>query len=447
MAEGWRAVLFGATRGGRRRRLFALLLLGVWLTSIAPAAVTPSVAGSASAVPVATPLPAARATSDATLKTFDACLRSLRSTPYMRTRDDIDWEALAREWRPRADAAVPGAELRAVLNEMVSEVGASHAAVLSGPIYRSMMNELAGRPSPTFGVLLEEMVEGRLFVRALFEKGPGERAGLRIGDELVAVDGTAPLASEDVVDAGYDPGEESTRLFTLRAGGAGQSLALTLRMEARGELSTVPVVSEATSGLEAGRRSLRIVRSAGRRIGVIHLWMVARGSAELLAEALRGPLAKCDALVVDLRGRGGFADEIPGLLEPFRAAKLRGPVRGGVAWRKPVAFLIDDRTRSAKEILAWHVREERLGLLIGERTEGAVLGAGFFPLPGGHYLEAPMMEVPVADGTSLEGVGVHPTEAVRRAGPFARGRDPLQERALLRLVERLRGTALPRGPY
>ena len=434
MTDGWRAVLFGATRGGRRRRLFALLLLGALFTAVAPAAVTPSVAA-----PIAP--------SDATLKTFDACLRSLRNTPYMRTRDDIDWEALAREWRPRADAAAPGAELRAVLNEMVAEVGASHAAVLSAPIYRSMMNELAGKPSPTFGVLLEEMVAGRLFVRALFEKGPGERAGLRIGDELVAVDGTAPLASDDVVDAGYDPGEGSSRLFTLRAGAAGQSLALTLRAEARGELSTVPVVSEATSGLEAGRRSIRIVRHAGRRIGVIHLWMVARGSAALLAEALRGPLANCEALVVDLRGRGGFADEIPGLLEPFRAAKLQGPARGGVAWRKPVAFLIDDRTRSAKEILAWHVREERLGLLIGERTEGAVLGAGFFPLPGGHYLEAPMMEVPVGDGTSLEGVGVHPTEAVERAGPFARGRDPLQERALLRLVERLRGTALPRGPY
>ena len=447
MADGWRAVLFGATRGGRRRRLFALLLLGVLFTAVAPAAVTPWIATPASALPATTPLAAARATSDATLKTFDACLRSLRSTPYMRTRDDIDWEALARDWRPRADAAEPGAELRAVLNEMVAEVGASHAAVLSGPIYRSMMNELAGKPSPTYGVLLEEMVDGRLFVRALFEKGPGERAGLRIGDELVAVDGEAALASENVVDAGYDPGDSSSRLFTLRTGAAGESLALTLRREVRGELDTVPIVSEATSGLESGRRSLKVVRRDGRRIGYVHLWMVARGSAEFLAEALRGPLARCDALVVDLRGRGGFADEIPGLLEPFRAAKVRGPLRGGAAWRKPVAFLIDDRTRSAKEILAWHVREERLGLLIGERTEGAVLGAGFFPLPGGHYLEAPMMEVPVGDGSSLEGVGVEPTEAVERAGPFASGRDPLLERALLRLGEKLAGTARRRGPY
>ncbi len=389
----------------------------------------------------------ALAPSDATLKTFDACVRSLRSTPYMRSRDDIDWRALEREWRPRADAAAPGLELREVLNAMVAEVGASHAAVLSEPIYRTMMNELSGKPSPTFGVLLEEMVEGRLFVRALFERGPAEQAGLRIGDEIVAVAGDVPFDSEWVVDAGYDPGEEKSRLFTLATDEAGEGIDLRVRSQARGPERGLQLTSESTSGLEAGRRSIRIVSHGGHRIGVIHLWMVARGSAQMLADALRGPLARCDALIVDLRGRGGYADEIPGLLAPFRAGRKGSTVRSVAPWRRPVAFLIDDRTRSAKEILAWNVRAEGLGALIGERTEGAVLGAGFFPLPGGHFLEAPLMEVPVGDGSSLEGVGVAPTEAVERAGPYAQGVDPLLRRALSRLAAALHGTPARRGPY
>jgi C-terminal processing protease CtpA/Prc len=77
-------------------------------------------------------------------------------------------------------------------------------------------------------------------------------------------------------------------------------------------------------------------------------------------------------------------------------------------WSKPVVFLVDDRTRSAKELLSWHIRDESLGPLVGEKTEGAVLGAHFVPLPGGHWLELGAQEVPV-NGVTLEGVGVEPT--------------------------------------
>ena len=398
----------------------------------------------APAVAVAAP---GRSTADAdgTLATFDACLRSLRNTPYVRTRDDLDWRAIERAWRPRADAAAPGDEVREVLNEMLLELDASHAAVLDGAVYRTMMNELNGAPSPTFGALLEESRPGRLFVRTLYEGGPAERAGLRLGDEVVVVDGAPALASDTVMEAGYDPGAEKERLFTLRAPAAGARSSLALRREPNARLVLRDLEAAAMSGLDAGRRSARVVEVEGRKIGVFHLWMVARGSAALMREVLTGPLAECEALVFDLRGRGGFADEIPGLLAPFRPPAGRRSARA-VRWEKPVVFLIDDRTRSAKEILSWHIREERLGPLIGEPTEGAVLGAGFFPLPGGLFLEAPVMEVPVADGTSLEGVGVEPHFKVARAEPFAGGTDPILVRGLAEAAALLRAARGRRRP-
>ncbi len=386
--------------------------------------------------------------SEATLKTFDVCVRTLRNAPYLRARDDIDWEELKSEWRPRADASAPGEELRLLLNEMLTELDASHTAVLRKEVYQSMVHELAGKPSPTFGVLLEEMVPDRLFVRAMYEKGPAERAGLLLGDELIAVDGEPWQGSEEVIDAGYDPGAEKSRLFTLRPASVGAELELQIRSRGDVAVRQAQVACEATSGLEAGRRSLRVVRQDGRRIGVIHLWMVARGSAALMAEALRGPFASCDAVVVDLRGRGGYADEIDGILAPFRAAHGgRQAARGVVPWRKPVAFLIDDRTRSAKEILSWYVRHEHLGPLVGEATEGAVLGAGFFPLPGGSYLEVGMMEVPVGDGSSLEGVGVNPTVPVQRAGAFAAGGDPILRRGVALMAAAAAAQVSRRGPF
>jgi C-terminal processing protease CtpA/Prc len=368
------------------------------------------------------------APSPETLKTFDACVRFVRNAPHNRARTDVDWEALRRKWRPLADATEPGEPLRDLLNAMLATVGASHTAVLDREVYEGMMAELQGQATPTFGLLLEETGAGTLFVRAMYERGAAERAGLAVGDEIVAIDAERPLESEAIVDAGYDPAPDRARLFFLRPS-AGE-VDLSIRSSAHARPRAVTLAPEPTSGLAAGRRSVRIVERGGKKIGVLHLWMVARGSAGFVQEALKGELAGCDAVVLDLRGRGGYADEIAGILAPFRTAHRKARAHDGGFWKKPVVFLIDDRSRSAKELLAWNIRNENLGPLVGEKTEGAVLGAGFMPLPGDLFLEVGMIEVPVADGSSLEGVGVEPTVEVAHAGAYARGRDPILEKGL-----------------
>jgi carboxyl-terminal processing protease len=388
-------------------------------------------------------VPSAALASDETLAVFDACWKQLRALPRARARDDIEWGELKSEYRRRADDSEPGDELREVLNEMLGEVGVSHTAVLDRATYRTMMNEIAGKPSLTFGLLLEETLPGRLFVRSMYERGPAERAGLLLGDEIVAIEGEPPLESDLVVDAGYDPRPGSTRLFALRPD-ADVAYRLDVRSERAGPSRRATILPLETSGLESGKRSVRIVRRGAARIGIVHLWLVSRGSSRLVWDAVGGALAGCDALVLDLRGRGGLADEIDPILAPFRRGQgRRSHVAGAPKWSKPVVFLIDDRTRSAKELIAWHVRNEELGPLVGEKTEGAVLGAHFVPLPGGNWMELGAQEVPVDDGLSLEGVGVEPTRPVARALPWARGVDPILEKGL----EIAAASKRRRGPY
>jgi carboxyl-terminal processing protease len=107
-------------------------------------------------------------------------------------------------------------------------------------------------------------------------------------------------------------------------------------------------------------------------------------------------------------------------------------------------FLIDSRSRSAKEILAYRIRHENVGTLVGEKTEGAVLGAMFHPLPDGSYLELPGVAVPV-NGVSLEGVGVEPDVRATVELPYAQGLDGILEAGLDVAVEKVR--AWRRGPY
>ena len=103
------------------------------------------------------------------------------------------------------------------------------------------------------------------------------------------------------------------------------------------------------------------------------------------------------------------------------------------------------RTRSGKELLAWTIRTRKLGPLVGQRTEGAVLGAGFFELPDGRVLELAILDVPV-DGVRLEGVGVPPHVEVDLVVPYAQGRDSIFEKGC-EVAVRLARRAAAVGPF
>jgi len=363
-------------------------------------------------------LVAPAAGSDETLRTFDACWRLVRRHFYDEDLHGVDWAAVRARYRPQADRARPGAELAGVLAGMLGELKASHAAVLQGEAYRGLIAELHNRRYWTFGLLLEESRPNELFVRAMYEGGPGPAAGLRVGDRVDRIDKRRALSSDHLLPAGYDPAPGAKRLFFLRArAGARLRLGVWRRPDAGASHETV-LVAKWTNAVDATRASVRVIRRGPYRIGTLHLWYCQRGVVKVLDEALSGALAKCDALVLDLRGRGGWADIAHRIVDRCEQ------------WRRPVVFLVDRRTRSAKELLAHEVRRRRAGWLVGERTEGAVLGAGFYPLPDGSFLELPIVDVRTSDGVRLEGRGVAPHFEATLVVPFAAGRDGILERGL-----------------
>ena len=113
-----------------------------------------------------------------TLKTFDVCWKRVKSHFYDRDLHGLDWNAIRDEYRPLADAAEPGDELHRVLNRMLSELKASHVTLMAGDVHQSMIAELTNRPTLTAGVMLEIVAPDRYHVRAQYEGGPGEKAGL-----------------------------------------------------------------------------------------------------------------------------------------------------------------------------------------------------------------------------------------------------------------------------
>ncbi len=343
----------------------------------------------------------------------------------------VDWEAALEQSLPEARQATSSAEIHAVINDMLSILHTSHTALLERETYEVLRSELDARKIPQLGFQLEPRREG-FFVRVVEEGSAAERAGVRIGDRVAAVDGVPPEESERIFNAGYDPGLDGPPLYFVRPVGDEPVTLTVQRSENPRDLRTVAVAPRRTNAVEAARASVRVDVVDGCRIGFIHLPLLpVSGMDKVLERALLGPFSTCDGLILDLRGRGGHATmgaQILALLDKERT-RFRGEV----------VALIDERTRSGKEVLAHRFRRKRLGTLVGRRTEGAVLGATFHPLADGSVLMIAGVDVTFLSGVNLEGSGVEPdVEVEEPIANYARGRDPILERGVEVLVEKCR---------
>lgn len=372
---------------------------------------------------------------------FEEVWRTARDRFYDPGMHGLDWEAVRARYRPLAEAADSEAARAAVINRMLSELGASHTAyytaddpayyqlldIFSGSLHRDLNRRFPGGVVyPGIGIFTRESA-GRIFVSGVLAGLPADTAGLEPGDEILSVDGGA-----------FEP----VRSF---AGKVGRTVSVSIRRTAQGAPETVEVapatIRPDRAFLEAMEKGARVFERGGARIGYVRVWSYAGRDYQELLERLiaTGPIKDADALVWDLRdGWGGAQADY---LDPFIGAGPTVAITGrdgrtslaNVKWRKPVAMLINEGTRSGKEILAYGFRKYGLGELVGARTAGAVLAASAFLMQDGSLLLLAVADVRV-DGERLEGVGVAPTVEVPFALEYADGRDPQLDAAIALLA-------------
>jgi C-terminal processing protease CtpA/Prc len=283
---------------------------------------------------------------------------------------------------------------------------------------------------PGIGMVLQT-IEGKLFVADVYDGGPAARSGVKLGDEIVSVDGEpyAPIQSfEDKV---------------------GRAVNLEVRRAAEAAPLAIPVPVESLQPrdlfLDAIRSSVRIVQSDGRRIGYLRLWAFAfPGVEDLVMELLVSePLSEAEGLVLDMRGRWGGAPADATDIFLGKSPLVELTDRDGdehvanARWHRPLVGIIDQGTRSGMEMLAHGL--ERVGVpLVGTRTAGAVLAGRAFRLRDNSLLELAVLDVHV-DGARLEGRGVPPDVQVAFDIRYADGADPQLDRALQEMSKILDG--------
>jgi carboxyl-terminal processing protease len=358
---------------------------------------------------------------------------------YDESRIEQIWGDARLKHAPALQAAGSETELSAAINKMLAELKASHTAHYTplqpayyelidifsrGGEFRRRIERLFPRGEVAYvgiGANTKE-TDGRTFVTGVYERGPAHKAGLLAGDEILTADGE-PF--------------HAVRSFRERQD---QPVALRIRRHAATEPIQLAVTPErlrpGDGFLAALEGSARVIESAGVKIGYVHIWSYAsdryhQALAEILA---RGVLKDADALVLDLRdGWGGAQPDYAELFVGGGPDMLRIDRDGRehlsyFRWKRPVVALVNEGTRSGKEIIA-HTLQKRGIPLVGTRTAGFVLAGTVQLLSDDSLLLFAVQDVRV-DGERLEGVGVKPDVEVAFDLRYAAGRDPQLDRAV-----------------
>jgi C-terminal processing protease CtpA/Prc len=191
----------------------------------------------------------------------------------------------------------------------------------------------------------------------------------------------------------------------------------------------------------------RTVRIAKTVVWKLPTFMVDPDGVDSLAgEALAG----VESLILDLRGNGGgYVKTLERLVGRLFDRDVRiADLKGRKAWKPSTAkkhsrpfggkvvVLIDSRSASASELFARVMQLEKRGIVLGDRSAGAVMQSyGYQGQMGSDRLiffgaSVTNADVIMADGKSLEKTGVIPDEIILpTADDIAAQRDPVLARA------------------
>lgn len=331
---------------------------------------------------------------------------------------------------------------RAAVDGIVARLD-PHSYFLDAAEYEAMRVSTSGQYS---GVGLEVAEhDGRIVVVSPIEGSPADRAGIRAGDVLLAIDGVdlEPGGLDHAVGLMRGRNGSMVRLAVARAGEPAP-----LRFElARSEVH-VRTVSSA-----------RLPGSYGY-LGVTHFNdETPRDVRNELAQLQgAGPLR---GLVLDLRGNpGGVLESAVDVADSFldeglivraegRAAGAHFEMRatsGDLLGNAPIVVLVDRGSASGSEIVAGALRDHRRATLMGERTFGKGSVQTVIPLAGGQALKLTTSRYFTPSGASIHERGLDPDVRLELEPPAdgateaAPAVDPAVRAALQYLNDRALGT-------
>ena len=384
------------------------------------------------------------------VKTFEQAWKTVNDNFFDPKFNGVDWKALREKYAAQAAQAQSADDLAVVVNAMLAELKTSHTRFYTPNetayyqllgIFQPRSRELKNLPKEIFpknkleysgiGIFTKE-IANKTFVSGVLEGSPAAQAGLQMGDELLSAD-----------DRPFHP----VRSFADKVG---QKVVLQVQRSvsnAPQDIAVTPkLLDPLTMFLDAQRASTRILQQDGKKIGYVHLWSYAgdQYQEQLEEDLIYGKLREADGLVLDLRDGWGGAPLTALNIYTARGPSLTSIPRSGdrnlikAQWNKPVVMIVNEGSRSAKEILAYGFQQYKIGTVVGAKTPGAVVAGRAFLMQDGNLLYVAVADVYLDGNQRLEGKGVTPDIEVPMTIEYAQGNDPQKETAIATLLQQIK---------
>jgi carboxyl-terminal processing protease len=244
-----------------------------------------------------------------------------------------------------------------------------------------------------------------LRVARVFDSSPAQRAGLKEGDTIVAVNGRSLH------------GVSANKSVALIKGPPGTSVHLTLT--SKGVSRRTVTVTRATISEPVVASTIRTVH--GVKLGWVYLATFSEGSHGELYDAVQGLLKQgARGIVFDLRADGGGlvseARLVASIFVPSGViVTTRGRTQptvvltaagGAISTHIPVVVLVDHNTASASEIVTAALQDHHRATVVGTHTYGKGVFQELEPLSGGGAIKITVGEYYTPNGRNLGGSGV-----------------------------------------
>lgn len=309
--------------------------------------------------------------------------------------------------------------LAGAIKGMVKSLNDPHSIYMDAKTFKEFMIETEG----SFGGvgIVIGMKDKLLTVVAPIEGTPGEKAGIKSGDQIIKIDGqdTKDMALDEAVNKIRGP-EGSKIVLTLMRGQEVQDYTLT-------------------------RSNIQIKTVAGKmlenNVGYIRLSMFNENTGNEFIRKLQ-ELEKqgMKALVLDLRDNpGGLLNESVKVASQFVP---KGPVVSVVTrdgqrethssnletTKYPVVILVNGGSASASEIVAGAAQDTGVGTLVGTKTYGKGSVQTVVRLDEGSAIKLTIAKYLTPKDRSINGVGIDPDIVVEL--PESRDKDVQLDKAL-----------------
>jgi carboxyl-terminal processing protease len=406
------------------------------------------------------------------IATFDTAWaridRTFYDTVYLATR----WKVLRDSLRPIAAKAKTNAQLRAVLQTLISDVGVSHFGLIPSEVSPAVKDIAPSQNSAssergTVGASLR-LAGDVLVLWKVDSGGPAWRAGLRPGLPVTSID-KIQIADEIGRLAGIKDAEVRRqakltavlRANALLSGNRGDTISLGLLRQ--GKPAAVMIERGPVRGQMIGFGNLPPINSTvdveerdvnGRRIGVLSfsVWLPLMSPK---IDSAFDRMRNLDGIVIDLRGNpGGVAAMVGGVAghlldsaymigtlrqraqtltfkaNPRRVSRDSVPVAVR-PFAGPVAIIMDPLSGSTSEFFAAGLQGLGRARIVGEVSAGRALPALLNRLPNDDVLMHVIADLTDSKGRRVEGVGVIPDHVVPlSAKSLEAGRDDALDAAL-----------------